>query len=241
MTDSTQAEATVPAAPAPPAAGAELEPSQDTAPPPSGMDAIQTWTEPVPERREVTISARTGEPTRVWTIWVAAAASYLATALVGVATLVVYWNAAITGSMVRDEATGDMRYEYDDSRFAQASWLMGQFETEPGSAGRVLLAVAVTVIALLVGTYCAVTGYYAYDGRRWTRWAGLVALVLAPLSLMLNPVAWPVTGLAAIAAVALWLPPSSRYFAAWHALRHREPVFSRPPDQVVYGPLPRYR
>lgn len=208
--------ATDPAAPSqsPDGALAEQEPA--------GIPAIATWSAPDPDAgRPVRLSPRTGEPTRLWSIWVATVASYLAVAVVGVATLRVYWDAV--------------------ARFAEASWLMGQFETEPGSLGRVLLAVAVTAIALVVGTLSAITGYYAYDGRRWTRWFGLVAFGASLLALMLNPVAWAVPVLAALAAGALWLPPTTRYFAAWEAFRRHDPVFSPPPEQVYYGPLPRYR
>ena len=52
---------------------------------------------------------------------------------------------------------------------------MGQFVTEPGSLGRVLLAVAVTVIAIIIGTANAIVGYYAFTGYRWTRIAGLIS------------------------------------------------------------------
>ena len=184
--------------------------------------AIATWSAPDPAaERAVPLSPRTQEPTRLASIWIATVASYLAVAVVGAATLWVYWDAV--------------------DRFAQASWLMGQFETEPGSLGRVLLAVAVTAITLVVGTLSAITGYCAYDGRRWTRWFGLVAFGASLLALMLNPLAWAVPVLAGLAAAALWLPPSGRYFAAWQAVRRHDPVFSPPPEQVAYGPLPRYR
>ena len=193
-----------------------------TDPVPAGIPAIATWSAPDPNaERQVPPSPRTGEPTRLWTIWVATVASYLAVAVVGVSTLWVYWDAV--------------------ERFAEASWLMGQFETEPGSLGRVLLAVAVTAIALVIATLSAITGYYAYDGRRWTRWFGLIGLGASLLALMLNPVAWAVPGLAAVAAAALWLPPSTRYFAAWQAFRRHHPAFSPPPEQIYYGPVPRYR
>lgn len=184
--------------------------------------AIATWSAPDPgAERAVPLSPRTQEPTRLASIWIAAVASYLAVAVVGAATLWVYWDAV--------------------DRFAQASWLTGQFETEPGSLGRVLLAVAVTAITLVVGTLSAITAYYAYDGRRWTRWFGLVAFGASLLALMLNPLAWAVPVLAGLAAGALWLPPSGRYFTAWQAVRRDDPVFSQPPEQVAYGPLPRYR
>ncbi len=206
------------------------------------LPGIATWTAPDPAAASpVPTSRRTGEPRRVWTIWVASAASYLAVAVLIVATLMIYWRAAVIGSLTFDEATDEWTYQFDASQFTQASWLMAQFETEPGSLGRVLLAVAVTVIALVVGAACAITGYYAYDGRRWTRWSGLIALVLSAMALMLNPLALASIGLAALAAGALWLPPSTRYFAAWLAARRHEPVFSEPPEDIRYGPLPRYR
>lgn len=225
----TQVEQPVAASPAPPESG-ELLPG------------IATWAAPDPAAgTPVPTSGRTGEPTRVWTIWIASIASYLAIAVLAVATVMIYWQAAVIGSLTFDEATSEWTYQFDASQFTRASWLMAQFETEPGSLGRVLLAVAVTVIALLIGVACAITGYYAYDGRRWTRWSALIALALSAMALMLNPPALAAIGLAALAAVAVWLPPSGRYFAAWRAARHHEPVFSQPPERIHYGPLPRYR
>lgn len=214
-------------------------------PPPEGdglLPGIATWAPPdASAGKAVPISRRTGEPVRVWTIWIASVASYLAVAVLAVALVMVYWQAAVIGSLTFDEGTGEWRYQFDSSKFKTASWLMAQFETEPGSLGRVLLAVAVTAIALLIAVACALTGYYAYDGRRWTRWSGLIALALSAMALMLNPVAAAAIGLAALAAAALWLPASKRYFEAWRAHRHHEPVFSEPPDHIEYGPLPRYR
>ncbi|MGC3953788.1 MAG: hypothetical protein QM804_05980 [Propionicimonas sp.] len=226
----TQVEPVTTATPAPAAGGTE------------SLPGIATWAPPDPSAETpVPLSRRTGEPTRGWTIWLAAIASYLAVAVLLAATGMIYWRAAVIGSLTFEEASGQWRYQFDSSRFTEASWLMAQFETEPGSLGRVLLAVAVTVIVLLIGSGCAITGYYAYDGRRWTRWSALITLALSAMALMLNPLALAAIGLAALAAGALWLPPSTRYFAAWQAARHHEPVYSEPPEQVVYGPLPRYR
>lgn len=206
------------------------------------LPGIATWTAPdLAAATPVPMSRRTGEPTRVWTIWVASVASYAAIAVLAAALMMIYWRAAVIGSLTFDEATNEWTYQFDASQFTQASWLMAQFETEPGSLERVLLSVAVTVIVLLIGIACGITGYYAYDGRRWTRWSALIALVLSAMALMLNPVATVAIGLAALTAAAVWLPPSSRYFAAWKAARHHEPVFSEPPEQIHYGPLPRYR
>lgn len=186
------------------------------------VPAIATWTAPEATARDVVpLSARTGEPTRVWTIWIAATAGFLATAAVGASVVIVYLNAIVN--------------------FPRASTLMALIPTEIASLGRVLLAVAVTVIAIAIGTACSITAYYAYDGRRWTRWAGLIALALSASGLLLNLIAVIGIGLAAVMAVMLWLPPSTRYFAAWQAYRRHDPVFSEPFDDVFYGPLPRYR
>ncbi|MEA4944589.1 MAG: hypothetical protein VB080_09150 [Propionicimonas sp.] len=212
-----------------------------SAPVDAGRPAIATWSAPqAAAPRQVRRSSRTGEPRRVWTIWIAAVAGYLATAVVAASTLWIYWNAASSASLVFDQARNEWVYSYDGARFGQASWLMGQFHTEPGSLGRVLLAVAVTAVAILIGIGCCITAYYAYDGRRWTRWSALVALAVSALALLLNPPAWAAIGLAAVMAVAVWLPPSARYFDAWQAERHHQPVFSAAVENVYYGPLPRY-
>lgn len=223
----------------------EQPPAPTAAPPEDGAEALRsiaTWAPPDPAASHpAPLSSRTGEPTRVWTVWLASVASYLAVGVLAVAVVMIYWRAAVIGSLTFDQASGEWHYQFDASRFTEASWLMAQFETDPGSLERVLLAVAVTVIVLLIAIACAITGYYAYDGRRWTRWSALIALALSGMALMLNPVAIAAIGLAAVAAGALWLPPSGRYFAAWQAVRHRQPVFSEPLEQVHYGPLPRYR
>lgn len=186
------------------------------------LPVIATWTDPAAASGpgQVPISRRTGEPVRVWPIWVAATASYLGIAVIGVATLLIYYAAI--------------------SRFAEASWLMGQWPTAPGSAQRVLLAVAVTVVTLLISSVMAITGYYAYAGYRWTRWSSLVAVGVSLLSLLLTPLAWSCIGLAVLTAGALWLPLTGRYFATWQAQRSPAESFAPGFHDVYYGPLPRY-
>ncbi|MGB2765523.1 MAG: hypothetical protein WBC14_00375 [Propionicimonas sp.] len=182
---------------------------------------IATWTDPAATiAGQIPLSPRTGEPTRVWPIWIASVASYLAVAVIGVATLWIYYDAI--------------------SRFAEASWLMGQWPTEPGSGLRVGLAVAVTAVTLLISSACAITGYYAYAGYRWTRWSSLVAVAISLLSLLLTPLAWTCIALAVVAAGALWLPPARRYFATWQAHRNPPETFAPGFAAVQYGPLPRY-
>lgn len=166
---------------------------------------------------------RTGEPRIPWVVRIASVLSQLAVAVVIGSLLWVYWRAV------------------DVDGFASASWLMGQFVTEPGSLGRVLLAVAVTVIALVVCAPLAITGYYAWTGYRWTRVSGLIGAAVSFGALTLVSPAWAAIPLAAVAAGLLWLPAATRYFAAWTARRHPAEVFAPPTTDVYYGPLPRYR
>ena len=169
----------------------------------------------------VPIDPRTGEPRRPLVVAIATVLCWLAVAVTGAVLLWVYWDAV--------------------DRFAEASWLMGQFVTAPGSLERVLLAVAVTVIGILVCTANAIVGYYAWTGYRWTRIAGLVSAALTVGVLVLNQVAWLAIPAAVVGAVLLWLPPAGAFFTAWTARRHPEQVFAPPTVEVVYGPLARYR
>jgi hypothetical protein len=185
---------------------------------PAGIPGLPA---PAPEPAATPISQRTGEPARPWTVVAAAACGYLAVAVLAVA----------TGWIYLDSVT----------RFAEASWLMGRFETGPGSLARVLLAVAVTAAVLAVAVPAAITGYYAWAGYGWTRWSALLGAAASALCLLLTPLACAAIGLLVLQAVAVWLPPSGRFFAVWRQRRHPAPELSEPVTAVAYGPLPRYR
>lgn len=203
--------------PQPVAPPAPMEPAA------AGPGAIATIDPPPQPVATVPDDPRTGEPRVPWVVRIASALSFLAVANVAGAVLVVYWDAV------------------DRFAFAKASWLMGQFETEPGSLGRVLLAVAVTVITLLVAIPQAITGHYAWTGYRWTRISALIGAALSVGVLTLNQWAWPTIAFAALAAGLLWTPPADRFFRTWQARRHPGQHFSPPTTDVYYGPLPRYR
>ena len=163
----------------------------------------------------------TGEPRRPATVWIAAACFALAVVFIGTSLAQVYWN-----------AIGD---------FEHASLLMSSFQTDPGSLQRVLLAVAVTVAALVASIACVIAGFYGWAGFRWTRWGAIIAFVLSGLSIMLNPVAWAAIVFSVAGAVLVWLPPAGRFFAAWSVRRHPVAHYAPPVTEVRYGPLPRYR
>lgn len=195
-------------------------PAELAVPSPAGIATLEA---PPASVVGVPDNPRTGEPRIPPTVVVATVLSLLAVANVVGALLKVYWDAV------------------PKENFANASWLMGQFVTEPGSLERVLLAVAVTVITLLIAVPLAITGYYAWAGYRWTRISGLIGAALSLGALTLNLYAWPTIVWAVAGTVLLWTPSASRYFLAWRARRHPEQVFAPPTTNVYYGPLPRYR
>lgn len=192
----------------------------DAAPTPTAIATLEAPPVPV---IGVPDDPRTGEPRIPGVVRAASVLGFVGVANIAGALLVVYWGAT------------------DKFRFAEASWLMGQFTTEPGSLGRVLLAVAVTVITLLIAVPMAITGYYGWAGYRWTRISAIIAAALSFGALTLNVWAWPTAAWAVAAAVLLWTPPAARYFLAWHARRHPTQVFAPPTTDVFYGPLPKYR
>ncbi len=199
----------------PPAPDAALVPTPQAPPPIATVDA------PPPRVIGVPINPRTGEPRRPLVVVLATVLCWLAVAITAGSVLWVYWDAI--------------------SRFAEASWLMGQFATEKGSLERVLLAVAVTVVAIIIGTANAIVGWYAFTGYRWTRIAGLISAVLTCGALVLNQLGWYAIPAGVIGAALLWLPPAKKFFLAWTARRHPEQGFAPPTIDVTYGPLPRYR
>lgn len=167
------------------------------------------------------ISERTGEPRRHPLVWLILLLSFAAIGCTMVSLFSVYWVCV-----------------YD---FNSASFLGALIPTEYGSGWRVLLAVGLTLIALLPVISAAISGYYLFSGYRWARVAAIISFVLSGLGVLLNMIAWPAIALTGIAAGLAWLPPVSAYCGAWAAQRHQEPSYAEPVNTVTYGPLPRYR
>ncbi|WP_454229442.1 hypothetical protein [Propioniciclava flava] len=122
--------------------------------------------------------------------------------------------------------------------FAQATWLNGVVETEPGSLVRIAMVTALFAVTLAVGAGAIIVGYYGWKGYGWARVAGFVALGVGLLTLIGN--GWMIASLfpLALAVAALWLPVSRAYCDAWHVRRH--PVVVALPDQgpIHYGSAP---
>ena len=118
---------------------------------------------------------------------------------------------------------------------------MGQFVTEPGSLERVLLAVAVTVIGIIIGVAECHRRVLRLDRLPVDRIAGIISAVLTFGALVLNQLGWYAIPAGVIGAGLLWLPQANGFFIAWQARRHPGQVFAPPTVDVIYGPLPRYR
>jgi hypothetical protein len=188
--------------------------------PETGSTQIATLIAPPGAVEEFAVDPATGEPVRPVAVGVGAALSWLSVAASAASLLWTYWVAV--------------------DHFAQASWLMAQFDTEPGSLLRIGLAAGLTLAVLLAMIANTIVGFYAWTGHRWSRIAGLIGAGASLLTLLGGRLGWAAIPLAAIGAGLLWLPSARRYFDAWWQLRHPSPGFAPPTVGVAYGPLPRY-
>lgn len=182
---------------------------------------IATLITPPVAPNSLELDPKTGEPVRPVSVGVGAALSWLSVAASAASLLWTYWVAV--------------------DHFADASWLFGQFVTEPGSLVRIGLAAGLTVAVLLAMIANTIVGFYAWTGYRWSRVAGLIGAGLSLLLLLGGRLGWAAIPLAFIGAGLLWLPSTRRYFEAWWRVRHPSIEFAPPTQNVEYGPLPRYR
>lgn len=163
----------------------------------------------------------TGEPMRPISVGVGAALSWLSVAASAASLLWTYWTSV--------------------DNFAGASWLTGQFVTEPGAMLRIGLIAGLTAAVLVAMIANTIVGFYAWTGYRWARVAGLIGAGLSLLLLLGGRLGWAAIPLAMVGAGLLWLPASRRYFDDWWRVRHPSIEFAPPTKDVHYGPLPRYR
>lgn len=126
-------------------------------------------------------------------------------------------------------------------RFEEAAWLNRAFPTEFGDPVRAAIASGLVAIGLVIATTSSMTAWYASQGYRWARWAGLVSGALSFGALTINPLAAVGIAPIVIGAALLWTPSARRFADAWHARRHPEVPLPEIVDEVFYGPLPRYQ
>lgn len=169
-------------------------------------------------------SPRTGEPRRPAVVLVSAVMLYLAVAALAAAYGWHWWLAA-----------------HPDS-YAVSARLIEWVAPEPGKWLSLTLEGFFAAALVLAAGSCGVVGFQAWNGWRWTRWGGVVAVALTGgFAVILGDWALIGLGLAVLGGALLFLPPTGRYFRQWDQVRAVRPEVYRRPSSVFYGRLPRFR
>ncbi|NHB85374.1 hypothetical protein G7085_14130 [Tessaracoccus sp. HDW20] len=170
-----------------------------------------------------TLSPRTGEPPRPVAAWISAAASYLAVAVVIAVYALHWWLAAHPGT------------------YPTSARLIAWVAPDPGKWLSLTLEGVLAAASVLAAGAVGVAGFQAWNGWRWSRWAGLVGLLLmGGFAAVTSDWAFIGVGLALVTAVLAFLPPMSRYFAAWAEVRSpgTTPTAGRRASSTGASPLP---
>lgn len=172
----------------------------------------------------VPLSPKTGEPRRP--------------ALVVVAAVILYTSIA---ALAFAYGWHWFRAAYSET-YPISAHLTRWAEPEPGKwvslAFEFLYAGLVGIAAGAAG----VVGFHAWNGYRWTRAWGIVAVALAGVvALLMNLFALIAVGLVVVGAALLWTPSITRYFSEWAEVRAKEQPRYRRPERIYYGRLPRFR
>ena len=171
----------------------------------------------------IPISGATGQPRRGKVMVVGMALLYAAALSAAVALATAWWDTIHVDS------------------WPSSARLFGMAHVAAGSWQSVLLVLAMGLIGATMVSVPAVAGFNAWNGHRWSRIVGLVAVVVSGLAWFLNPIAWTGLPLSVLGAAILWTRPVTRYYGHWEAFRGGEPRNPAVYTQVAYGPLPRYR
>lgn len=175
-------------------------------------------------RRSTPLSTRTGEPQRPIVAVVAAVASYAAVAVVMGVYALHWWRAANPDS------------------YATSARLIEWVAPEPGKWLSLTLEGVLAAASVLAAGTVAVAGFQAWNGWKWSRWAGLVGLLLmGGYAAITTDPAYIALGLSLVTAVLVWLPPMTTYFRRWAQVRAERPEAYRRPGWIFYGRLPRFR
>lgn len=173
---------------------------------------------------EVPLSPRTGEPRRPAAVVVAAVLSYLAVAALAFVYGWHWYRAAYP-------ATYPISAHLTD-------WL----DPKPGAWVSLTLEFVYAGLVGITAGAAGVVGFQAWNGHRWTRWGGAIALGLAGVvTALVNLHGLIACTLVALGWALLWFPPVTRYFLQWRRVREERLDGYRRPKQVFYGRLPRFR
>lgn len=173
---------------------------------------------------ELPTSPRTGEPHRPPVVLVAFILLVLAAASVAVTYGLHWWAAA------------------NPENYADSARLIGWVDPEPGKWLSLTLEGALAIFAALAAAACGVAGLQAWRSQQWSRWAGLVAVVLTGgMTALFDWTGLVSAGLAVVGAALLFTPPATRFFREFIAFRAVGHAPYRRPERIFYGRLPRFR
>jgi len=168
-------------------------------------------------------SPRTGEPRRPVLLAVACGLLYGGGVVASAGLLKVLWDSATIAGF--------------PTAARVLTWIP---DLKPVSVLTVVMVLLIALVGVAVAAAAGVAAYNAWNGHAWSRIAGLVAVAVSLLTILLNPLAMVAMAPIAVGAGLLWLPPLAPYFAAWQALRRHQPFHPHYAGDVHYGPLPRY-
>ena len=169
------------------------------------------------------VSPRTGEPVRPVVLGISCGILVAGAVVSSVGLVKVLWDAGtVTG-------------------YHTAARVLAWTKPEIVSFLTIVMVLTIGAIGALVATAACAIAYNAWNGRRWTRIGGIVAVAISGLTYLLNPIATAAIIPVAIGAALLWLPQVGRYFAAWGTIRTAPALRRGWAENVRYGILPRYR
>lgn len=171
----------------------------------------------------IPISEATGQPIRDKVMLIGAGFLYASSAVSAAALAWAWWR------MINIES------------FHQSVKLLEMTTPRPGSWQSVVYAILICAIGAAMVTAPALAAFNAWNGHKWSRIAGAVAVGVSLLAFLMNTLAWVAVPLAMIGAAVLWLPQVTTYFNQWARFRAVPPPEPLPFREVEYGPLPRYR
>ncbi|RLP06236.1 hypothetical protein [Propionibacterium australiense] len=173
--------------------------------------------------RGVPVSPRTGEPRRTGALVALQCCLYAAAVASGLGYALYWWRA--------------MHVE----NFDRSAWVVGLLDPRPGSAGSIVLVIVLALLVVVMVGAPAVAAYQAWTGERFAQTLSLVALGVAFLGALFNPLACLAVPLAAVGVALSRSSGVTSYFDAWEALRapvHEAEATGR---RVFYGRLPRFQ
>jgi hypothetical protein len=121
-------------------------------------------------------------------------------------------------------------------RLLEAARVFRWAEPDPVSWQAVVLVIATALVVVIVVGCCGAVAYNAWQGRRWVRWGGLVALGVTGLTYLLNDWATAALAPAAGAALILWLPPVTAFCRAMTGPARATGRLALDRTPVAYGP-----